>query len=470
MADLPKPPPPIVGKVTHFSIELYWGEGLVEATKVASEARNTQLTQQNQSELSQITRRAQSGRDRVRLQEEDRLSQWAEARNTQLTQQNQSELSQTTLPAQSGRDRVCLQEEDWLSQWAEAGNTQLTQQNQSELSQITRPSQSGRDRVCLQEEDWLSQWAEARNTQLTQQNQSEISQITRPAQSGRIRVCLQEEDRLSQWGNIYTGYAKSHTVSGLEPHTEYKYRIRFQNNYGNSAWGPHTTVSTTKEPVTGEHLHKAIIRQDIPGIEDILENHRYVKIDVPDKYGFSGLMQASQKGYLDIVDVLLKYDADVHQKNEAGKTALMLACFAGKQEVVMRLREHGARYEDFDKGGSTPMHWAVDGGNTRLIEWMIKDGADVNMKDCNSKWTPLLRCASVSGSRDVALSLLMSDADINAQDKDGKTALMIAILNGHQSLMELLLKRKADLNVKNEYGKTALVRDTIWQYQWRNGE
>lgn len=70
----------------------------------------------------------------------------------------------------------------------------------------------------------------------------------------------------------------------------------------------------------------------------------------------------------------------------------MLACFAGKQEVVMRLREHGARYEDFDKGGSTPMHWAVDGGNTRLIEWMIKDGADVNMKDCNSKWTPLLRC------------------------------------------------------------------------------
>lgn len=56
----------------------------------------------------------------------------------------------------------------------------------------------------------------------------------------------------------------------------------------------------------------------------------------------------------------------------------------------------------------------------------------------------------MSGSRDVALSLLMSDADINAQDKDGKTALMIAILNGHQSLMELLLKRKADLNVKNE--------------------
>ncbi|KAL3864042.1 hypothetical protein ACJMK2_005754, partial [Sinanodonta woodiana] len=71
---------------------------------------------------------------------------------------------------------------------------------------------------------------------------------------------------------------------------------------------------------------------------------------------------------------------------------LMLSCFAGQLDVVKLLREKGARYDIYDKGGSTAMHWAVDGQNNKLVEWMIKDGADVNIKDHNSHWTPLLRC------------------------------------------------------------------------------
>ena len=44
----------------------------------------------------------------------------------------------------------------------------------------------------------------------------------------------------------------------------------------------------------------------------------------------------------------------------------------------------------------------------------------------------------------------MAGADINAQDRDGKTALMIGIINAHQPLVELLLKRNANIKVKNE--------------------
>ena len=58
--------------------------------------------------------------------------------------------------------------------------------------------------------------------------------------------------------------------------------------------------------------------------------------------------------------------------------------------------------------------------------------------------------ASVSGHRDVGISLLQAGADINAQDKDGKTALMIAIINGHQALLDVLLKKNADIKLKNE--------------------
>lgn len=70
----------------------------------------------------------------------------------------------------------------------------------------------------------------------------------------------------------------------------------------------------------------------------------------------------------------------------------MLACFAGQFDAVKLLRSHGARYDDYDRGGSTPIHWAVDGGNVRLIEWIVKDGADVNLRDHSHGWTPLIRC------------------------------------------------------------------------------
>ncbi|XP_022288625.2 fibronectin type 3 and ankyrin repeat domains 1 protein-like isoform X1 [Crassostrea virginica] len=277
-----------------------------------------------------------------------------------------------------------------------------------------------------------------------------------------VKVCVQEQDRHNTWGNVYTGYAHSHTITGAEPQTTYKYRIRFMSNEENSEWSPHLTVSTTKEPLNGEHLHRAIIREDLTEIEKILETGD-VPIDVPDKYGFTGLMQASQKGYTErdvgaeesIMEILIRYGADVNAKNDSGKTALMLACFAGQFDAVKLLRANGAKYDDYDRGGSTPIHWAVDGGNTRLIEWIIKDGADVNLKDHSHGWTPLIRCASVNGNRNVALTLLVCGAEVNIQDKDGKTALMVAIINGHQDLVELLLQKNADITVKNLFGKTA---------------
>jgi hypothetical protein len=61
----------------------------------------------------------------------------------------------------------------------------------------------------------------------------------------------------------------------------------------------------------------------------------------------------------------------------------------------------------------------------------------------------------------VALTLMMAGAEMNVQDKDGKTALMVAIINGHQDLVELLLQRNADITVKNLVNHVLLfVSDT----------
>ena len=41
----------------------------------------------------------------------------------------------------------------------------------------------------------------------------------------------------------------------------------------------------------------------------------------------------------------------------------MLAAFSGKLEAIQMLRENDADYDLRDKGGSTALHWVVDGQN-----------------------------------------------------------------------------------------------------------
>ncbi|XP_074640428.1 fibronectin type 3 and ankyrin repeat domains protein 1-like [Tubulanus polymorphus] len=270
---------------------------------------------------------------------------------------------------------------------------------------------------------------------------------------GRIRVVLQEEDKSCQWGNAYTGYAKSHVVEGLEALTKYRFRMCFKNDHGESDWSAPVVVMTTKEPLTGVHLHKAVIHRDIDGIEKVL-NTSDVNIDVNDKSGNSPLMVASQKGYLDVVNALIKRGADVNLQDETGKTSLMLACYAGRLNIVEILRENQASYTIKDKNGAIAIHSACDGQNLEVIKYLIDDGADVNARDTTSGWTPLHRCAAIGGNKEVANLLIRKGAVIESKDNDGKTPLMIAVVYGHQGLVELLLHYKADIYATNVYGKS----------------
>lgn len=58
--------------------------------------------------------------------------------------------------------------------------------------------------------------------------------------------------------------------------------------------------------------------------------------------------------------------------------------------------------------------------------------------------------AAVTGDKDCAGLLIREGADVNTTDKDGKTALMIGVVNGHLALVQLLLDNGADITLKTE--------------------
>jgi len=50
---------------------------------------------------------------------------------------------------------------------------------------------------------------------------------------------------------------------------------------------------------------------------------------------------------------------------------------------------------------------------------------------------------------------LENGANIDHQNNDGETALILAAYQGHKDVVQLLLDRRANTRLKNKYGETA---------------
>lgn len=92
------------------------------------------------------------------------------------------------------------------------------------------------------------------------------------------------------------------------------------------------------------------------------------------------------------------------------------------------------------------------------IEPLIRAGVNVNAKDKNGQ-TALM--VAVRLNEEFVNMLLNAGAIVNAQDKHGETALMLAQVPYSQpeeqkKIIEILIKHNADINIQDEDGRTAL--------------
>lgn len=121
----------------------------------------------------------------------------------------------------------------------------------------------------------------------------------------------------------------------------------------------------------------------------------------------------------------------------------------------------------FDEFGN-PIYWspvlfAAARGQTEVVKLLIEKGAKAEASGCDVKGDVLLT-AAMNGKVDTVRWALDQGTDINIQNGNGCTALILSAYKGHSACVSLLLSRGADAARTDNAGKNA------YQYAWERGD
>jgi ankyrin repeat protein len=204
-----------------------------------------------------------------------------------------------------------------------------------------------------------------------------------------------------------------------------------------------------------EKLIRAINLRDAELVQTIL--NKGVDVNDRDESGRTYLMIAALKGDAEIVRGLINKGADVNAKTNTGATALMRSAAKGHEEIVKLLLSKGAKLNLTDENGNSALSEAILIGRTDIIKLLIDVRADVNLRDGNG-CTVLMNVLGAEPGR--IRRLLNAGADVNAGDTNGNTALMKGASRYNYRVNDatkLLVDNGADVNPKNKAGSTALM-------------
>ena len=239
-------------------------------------------------------------------------------------------------------------------------------------------------------------------------------------------------------------------------------------------------------------MHSALIYeiiQNFPGIANMLlqagvqvdhnavlklaceeENERIVEksleqgaqVDLQDMFGNNGksaLMVACQKGNERIVKILLGHGAKVDLQDNAGKSALMLACEERNynSRIVLELLNKGARVDLQDNRGRSALMLAYLKENHVVHElFKFNKGAQVDLQDNAGKSALMLACGKENEK--IIIELLNEGAQVDLQDNAGISALMLACEKENEKIAIELLNQGARADLQDNAGKSALMR------------
>jgi ankyrin repeat protein len=136
----------------------------------------------------------------------------------------------------------------------------------------------------------------------------------------------------------------------------------------------------------------------------------------------------------------------------------------GEYEKVEQLIQRNPGWVDSTSNGYSPLILAAYFGKEKIVELLLKHGADMYKIDPMVGTMPL-QLAAMQNYLSVVDVLISNGMDVNAKDLNKKTALIFAIENNKKEMVELLLKNNSRLPEENEMMNQVLHSAVLYGFQ-----
>lgn len=155
--------------------------------------------------------------------------------------------------------------------------------------------------------------------------------------------------------------------------------------------------------------------------------------------------------------IIMGAKINVRDKGRDGMSPLHAAIEMGNVEIAEYLLVHGAKTNIRDSFKRTPVMLLDDDDEnaSELLGLLIRFGAKLTLAD-KEKNTVLHHLAESLDNASLVKEMIAHGANANAVNKEGKTALMIAVEEANLDTVEALLQSGVDANIRDRSGKTAL--------------
>lgn len=188
----------------------------------------------------------------------------------------------------------------------------------------------------------------------------------------------------------------------------------------------------------------------------------------------TGVMHAALTSRSRLARVLIKAGADLESEDRRGLTSLMYTTFSDSSKVAQVLikakadLEHQTLKRINNTRGETALLLAAKNGAMKVLKLLVESKVNINHKDEHGKNSlmqgVLLRFSSKEDGHVVkkanslvVKTLIKAGANLDLQDQEGFTALMMAIQKKYNEAAKVLLEAGASLDLQNQKGLTALM-------------
>eukprot|EP01103_Thecamoeba_quadrilineata_P008507 TRINITY_DN18245_c0_g1_i1.p1 TRINITY_DN18245_c0_g1~~TRINITY_DN18245_c0_g1_i1.p1 ORF type:complete len:1376 (-),score=404.05 TRINITY_DN18245_c0_g1_i1:63-4190(-) len=246
------------------------------------------------------------------------------------------------------------------------------------------------------------------------------------------------------------------------------------------------------------HLAAASAKESAGNVIDLFLDRSPALATSIDSQGRSPHHLAAYWGRIESLHRLQRHPP-AHSADQDGRTPLFYACSHGRAESVEIILQTSWGIKDInrvDKFGRSPLLSAIAGGNTALVDFLIRHGADINLVGSDGE-SPIHLAACVNGETTDELVMILiehgcrgDDVDhhqrsalhwaahfgspagvrailrnlpeistrlLEGKDEDGRTPLDFAAFQGHAVCVALLLEAGANpLAAENKYRRIAL--------------